>query len=124
VAEVMSAEPYAHARRVFWVVDNGTIHRGQACIDRLTARWPNLVLVHLPTHASWLNQIEIYFSILSRNALTPCHFHSLDELTDRVLGFQAEYSQTATPFDWTFTRHDLHALLDRLDQRGRLAPAA
>ena len=76
VEQVMSAEPYASARRVFWVVDNGTIHRGQKAIDRLAARWPNLVLVHLPVHASWINQIEIYFSILARKALTPCHFHS------------------------------------------------
>jgi hypothetical protein len=124
VEQVMSAEPYASARRVFWVVDNGTIHRGQKAIDRLQGAWPNLVLVHLPRHASWLNQVEIYFSILDRKALTPGHFESLDELSNRVLGFQAEYARTATPFDWTFTRRDLHALLDRLDQRGRLAPAA
>ena len=124
VAEVMSTEPYARARRVFWVVDNGTIHRGQAAIDRLSVQWPNLVLVHLPTHASWLNQIEIYFSILARKALTPCHFQSLDELHERIISFQTEYSTNAIPFDWTFTRTDLHALLDRLDQRGRLAPAA
>lgn len=124
VAEVMATEPYASARRVFWVVDNGTIHRGHKAIDRLQGRWPHLVLVHLPTHASWLNQIEIYFSILARKALTPCHFTSLDQLTERILGFQAEFKKTATPFDWTFTRRDLHALLDRLDQRGRLAPAA
>ncbi len=120
----MSAEPDASARRVFWVVDNGTIHREQAAIDRLQARWANLVLVHLPKHASWLNQIEIYFSILARKALTPCHFESLDQLTERILGFQTEFKKTATPFHWTFTRRDLHALLDRLDQRGRLAPAA
>ena len=77
-----------------------------------------------PCHASWLNPIEIYFSIVSRKALTPCHFASLDELSERVLGFQAEFRKTATPFNWTFTRHDLNVLLDRLDQRGRLAPAA
>ena len=82
------------------------------------------MLVHLPRHASWLNQVEIYFSILDRKALTPCHFDNLDQLSDRVLGFQAEYAKTATPFDWTFTRRDLHALLDRLDHRGRLTPAA
>ena len=111
----MTAEPYASARRVFWVVDNGTIHRGQKAIDRLHGAWPNLVLVHLPRHASWLNQVEIYFSILARKALTPCHFEDLDQLTERVLGFQSEYAKTATPFDWTFTRRDLHALLDRLD---------
>jgi hypothetical protein len=124
VHNVMTTEPYASAQRVFWVVDNGTIHRGQKAIDRLQGAWPKLVLVHLPTHASWLNQIEIYFSILARKALTPSHFNDTDELTDRVLGFQAEFAKTATPFDWTFTRSDLHALLDRLDQRGRLTPAA
>ena len=124
VADVMTTEPYASARRVFWVVDNGTIHRGQKAIDRLQSRWPNLVLVHLPRHASWLNLIEIYFSIVQRKALTPSHFHDIDELAERILAFQAEFRRTATPFNWTFTRQDLNALLDRLDQRGRLAPAA
>ena len=117
VADVMTAEPYASAQRVFWVVDNGTIHRGQKSIDRLQGAWPNLVLVHLPRHASWLNPIEIYFSIVQRKALTPCHFERLDDLAQRILGFQAQFAKTATPFDWTFTRRDLNALLDRLDQR-------
>jgi hypothetical protein len=124
VAEVMTSEPYASAQRVFWVVDNGTIHRGEKAITRLQSAWPSLVLVHLPRHASWLNQIEIYFSILARKALTPAHFADLDELSARVLGFQHEFAKTAQPFDWTFTRRDLHGLLDRLDQRGRLTPAA
>ncbi|HZV73327.1 MAG TPA: IS630 family transposase [Conexibacter sp.] len=124
VEDVMTSESYASAQRVFWVLDNGTIHRGQKAIDRLQGTWPNLVLVHLPTHASWLNQIEIYFSILARKALTPCHFEDIDDLAARVLAFQAEYAKAAAPFDWTFTRHDLHTLLDRLDQRGRLTPAA
>jgi hypothetical protein len=124
VSDVMTTEPYASAQRVFWVVDNGTIHRGQKAIDRLQGAWSNLVLVHLPTHASWLNQIEIYFSILARKALTPSHFADTDQLADWILGFQAQFAQTATPFDWTFTRAGLHALLNRLDQRGRLTPAA
>ena len=124
VADVMTTDPYASAQRVFWIVDNGTIHRGQKAIDRLQGAWPNLVLVHLPTHASWLNQIEIYFSILARKALTPAHFANTDQLAERVLGFQTEYRQAARPFDWTFTRRDLHALLDRLDQRGRLTATA
>ncbi len=100
----MSTEPYASARRVFVVADNGTILRGQKAADRLAARWPNLTLVHTPVHASWLNQIEIYFSILGRKALRPAHFHSLEELKDRVLGFQEHYQQNAKPFEWTFTR--------------------
>jgi hypothetical protein len=124
VNDVMTTEPYASAQRVFWVVDNGTVHRGKPSIDRLQGAWPNLVLVHLPTHASWLNQIEIYFSILTRKALTPASFARTDDVAERILGFQREYRQTAQPFDWTFTREDLHALLDRLDQHGRLAPAA
>lgn len=124
VCEVMSTEPYASAHRVFWVVDNGTIHRGQRAIARLAERWPNLVLVHLPVHASWLNQIEIYFSILARKALTPCHFASLDDLADRVIGFQQHYRENARPFDWTFTRQDLHRLTARLQRDGRLTPAA
>jgi hypothetical protein len=124
VADVMTTEPYASAQRVFWVIDNGTIHRGQKSIDRLQGAWPNLVLVHLPRHASWLNPIEIYFSIVQRKALTPCHFEGLDDLAERILSFQAEFAKTATPFNWTFTRRDLNALLDRLDQRGRLTPAA
>jgi hypothetical protein len=124
VADVMSTEPYASAQRVFWVVDNGTIHRGEKAVRRLQGAWPNLVVVHLPRHASWLNQIEIYFSILARKALTPAHFADVDELAARVLGFQHEFAKSAQPFHWTFTRQDLHALLDRLDQRGRLTPAA
>ena len=124
VEQVMSAEPYASAQRVFWVVDNGTIHRGQEAIERLTGRWPTLVLVHLRVHASWLNQIEIHFSILARQALTPSHFASLEELADRVTGFQEHYQSTARPFNWTFTRDDLHTLIARLDHDGRLTPAA
>jgi hypothetical protein len=99
------------AQRVFWIVDNGSSHCGQASIDRLQGDWPNLILVHLPYHASWLNQIEIYFSILARKALTPTHFRDLAELEQRILGFQGEFEQHAQPFDWRFTRRDLDALL-------------
>ncbi len=60
VRQVMTKQPYASARRVFWIVDNGSDHRGQRSIDRLQRRWRNLILVHLPVHASWLNQVEIY----------------------------------------------------------------
>jgi transposase len=66
VEQVMTTEPYASAKRVFWVVDNGSSHRGQAAIDRLAARFPNAVMVHTPKHASWLNQIEVFFSVVQR----------------------------------------------------------
>ncbi len=117
VKRVMSAEPYASAKRVFWVVDNGSSHAGQASIDRLEGHWRNLVLVHLPVHASWLNQIEIYFSILQRKALTPNDFTDLAALERRILGFQEHWQCVAEPFEWTFTRRDLDVLMSRLEQR-------
>ena len=71
VEQVMTIEPYASARRVFWVVDNGSSHRGQASIDRMAKAWPTATLVHTPVHASWLNQCEIYFSVVQRKVVTP-----------------------------------------------------
>ena len=124
VEQVMTSEPYASAQRVFWIVDNGSSHAGKRSIDRLQGAWPNLVLVHLPVHASWLNQIEIYFSILQRKALTPRHFASLTELDARIMGFQADWQQVAKPIDWRYTRRDLNDLLQRLEQRDHLAQAA
>jgi hypothetical protein len=117
VTQVMSQPPYREARRVFWIVDNGSSHRGAASVRRLQTAFPNLILVHGPIHASWLNQIEIYFSILQRKALTPDDFSSLDEVEDRLLGFQAYYESIASPFDWRFTKDDLAALLRKLGER-------
>jgi hypothetical protein len=84
-------------------------------VRRLQAAYPNLVPVHGPIHASWLNQIEIYFSIVQRKALTPNDFSSLAEVEDRLLGFQHYYESIASPFEWKFTRHDLADLLNKLD---------
>src|SRR3954453_4595887 len=74
VAKVMTCEPYASAARMFWIVDNGSSHAGAASIQRMRTTWPPYELVHLPVHASWLNQIEIVFSILARKALKPADF--------------------------------------------------
>src|SRR5512132_3763134 len=104
VAQVMTVEPYASAERVFWVVDNGSSHRGQASVDRLQGQWANLRLVHLPVHASWLNQIEIYFSVVQRKVVSPNDFTDLAEVERRLVGFQHRYSQAAIPFDWRYTR--------------------
>ena len=120
----MTVEPYCSAERVFWVVDNGSSHRGQASVDRLEGQWANLRLVHLPVHASWLNQIEIYFSVVQRKVLAPNDFTDLAEVEARLLAFQRRYEQTATPFDWHFTRSDLDRLLRRLDNHEQLAQAA
>ncbi len=117
----MSNEPYRSADRVFWVVDNGSSHRGASASDRLAARWPNASLVHLPIHASWLNQVEIYFSVVQRKVLTPTDVASLDDLERRLLTFQDLYSASAHTFDWKFTRDHLAELLKKIDARLRHA---
>jgi transposase len=124
VHQVMRQEPYRSAPRVFWVMDNGSSHRGQRCIDRLQDRWPTLVPVHTPIHASWLNQIEIYFSILQRKALTPNDFSSLKQAKDRILSFQQHYESIARPFQWKFTRRNLTQLLSQLYDRETMPAAA
>jgi hypothetical protein len=125
VRQVMSQEPYRSARRVFWIVDNGSSHRGQRCIKRLQAKWPNLIVVHTPVHASWLNQVEIYFSVVQRKVLTPNDITSLSKLRDRLHRFEQRYEQVAKPFQWKFTRRDLERLLTKLREREEsLRPAA
>jgi hypothetical protein len=113
VDDVMTHQPYATARRVYWVVDNGSSHRGKAAADRLRAAYPNARMIHLPVHASWLNQIEIYFSVVQRKVLTPNDLTDLAEVEARLLAFQDHYEQIATPFEWKFTRADLRRVLDR-----------
>ena len=115
VERVMTTEPYASAAHVYWVVDNGSSHNGQRSIDRMTAAWSNAHLVHLPVHASWLNQIEIVFSIIQRKVVKPADFTDLDELADRLRRFEERYNLTARPFDWRFSSEDLATMLERLD---------
>jgi hypothetical protein len=122
VEQVMTQEPYASASRVFWVVDNGSSHRGQAAIDRLAKRFPNAVMVHTPVHASWLNQVEIFFSIVQRKVVTPNNFTSLDQVEDRLTAFEQRYNATARPFRWKFTPADLEDLLARIERHEQKEP--
>jgi transposase len=131
VTQVMNTEPYASAKRVFWIVDNGSSHRGKKAADRLTAAFPNAVMVHTPVHASWLNQVEIYFSVVQRKVVSPNDFTDLSEAGDRLRSFEDRYNATAQPFQWKFTTSDLDDLLARLDRhtadqhdQSSLAPAA
>jgi hypothetical protein len=101
------------------VVDNGSSHRGQAAIDRLAMRFPNAVMVHTPVHASWLNQVEIYFSVVQRKVVSPNDFTDLAEVEQRLADFEKRYNATAKPFQWKFTRRDLHDLLTRISERER-----
>lgn len=124
VEQVMSTEPYCSASRVFWIMDNGSSHRGEASDERLRKRWKTIVPVHTPVHASWLNQIEIYFSILQRKALTPSDFDSLEELQTRILTFQKYYEKAVKPFQWKFTREDLNKLMAKLNREHLFLNAA
>ena len=114
LTQIMNQAPYKDAKRVFLIIDNASAHRGDSCIQRLQAAWPNIVPVHLPVHASWLNQIEIYFSIIQRKVLTPNHFDCTDAVADRLLRFQSRYEAVAKPFNWKFTRADLTAFMEKL----------
>src|SRR5664279_1793259 len=115
VEQVMTQEPYKSAERVFWVVDNGSSHRGQAAIDRLTEQFKNTIMVHTPVHASWLNQVEIFFSIIQRKVVSPNDFHDLDVVVERLAAFETRYNQAAKPFKWKFTTTALNHFLNRLD---------
>ncbi|MFI1370285.1 transposase [Streptomyces griseochromogenes] len=116
VTQVMSQESHASAKRVFWIVDNGSSHRGQKAAARLTAAFPNAAIVHTPVHASWLNQVEIYFSVVQRKVVSPNDFTNLTEVRDRLRTFEDRYNAAAQPFQWKFTTFDLDDLLARLDR--------
>jgi hypothetical protein len=123
VWQVMTKESYASASRVFWIVDNGSSHRGQKAVQRLERRWPNLILVHLPLHASWLNQIEIYFSIVQHKVLEPNDFDNPARVARTLNAFEQHWNEIAEPFDWTFTRDDLASVLAKIDAHPAAASA-
>jgi transposase len=121
VDQVMSMEPYRWAPRVFWIVDNGSSHQGPKAAERLRRRYPNAILVHTPVHASWVNQVEIFFSIIQRKVLTPAVADSLGELAARILGFEADYRSIPRPVRWLFTRKEFDRRLEELDHVKALA---
>jgi transposase len=114
MGQVMVQEPYRSAPRVFVIVDNGSDHRGQAAIGRLAKAWPNAIMIHTPVHASWLNQIEIFFSIVQKKVISPNDFASTGQLAATLLAFTARYNQTTRPFNWKYTATDLATTLDRI----------
>lgn len=114
VDQVMRKEPYRSARRVFWIVDGGSSHHRSTFPDRLKVAYPYAVAVFPPVHASWLNQVEIYFSVLQRKALTPNDLANLPQARDRLLDFGEEFRRRAKPFAWNFTRENLRRWLQKL----------
>jgi DDE superfamily endonuclease len=123
VEQVMRTQPYRSAGRVFWVVDNGSSHRGQAAINRLRKAYRKAVLVHTPVHASWLNQVEIYFSIIQRKVLTPNDFASLEEVEQRLRLYEDLTNREPRPFDWKFNRAALQTFLTKLEAKRALLPS-
>jgi hypothetical protein len=116
VGEVMARPEYKNAPRVFVIVDNGSDHRGQAAADRLRQAHPNAVMVHTPVHASWLNQIGVFFSVIQKKAVSPNDFPSLEKLSETLFAFVARYNKTARPFSWKYTADDLKDLLHRISE--------
>ena len=98
------------------IANTTTRARGKRSIKRLQGRYKNLILVHTPVHASWVNQAEIYFSITQRKVLQPNNFADLATLEQTLLAFGRRYEEIAQPFEWKFTRKKLNELLKRLDQ--------
>ena len=79
---------------------------------------PNAIMIHTPVHASWLNQMEIFFSIIQKKVISPNDFASPGQLAATLLAFIDRYNQTARPFNWKYTATDL-ATTPRPDQRPR-----
>ncbi|MGH3410014.1 MAG: IS630 family transposase [Streptosporangiaceae bacterium] len=128
---VMARPEYRDAPRVFVIVDNGSGHRGQKAVKRLARAFPNAIMIHTPIHASWLNQVEVFFSIIQKKVLSPGDFASTGQLSETLLAFIARYNRTAKPFNWKYTSDDLAGTLRRISeheqadaQQNSLMPAA
>jgi transposase len=116
LGQVMARPEYRDAPRVFVVVDNGSDHRGKKAAARLRRAHPNAVMIHTPVHASWLNQVEIFFSVIQKKAISPNDFPSLEKLSETLLAFVSRYNRTARPFSWKYTADDLKDLLRRVSE--------
>jgi transposase len=114
IDQIMTQPRYRDAPQVFVIVDNGSDHRGQAAINRLRDRYPNCIMTHTPVHASWLNQAEIFFSIIQRKVITPNDFTNTEHLAEVLQAFITRYNTTATPFTWKYTAADLERHLTRI----------
>lgn len=123
VAQVLSEEPYRSAERLFWIVDNGSSHRGATARQRLRQGDARIILLHTPVHASWLNQVEIYFSIVQRKVLTPNDFANLEAIRLRLALYEELANQSPTPFQWKFDRTKLVTLLAKIEAHRQLLTA-
>jgi len=119
VKQVLAEEPYRSGERLFGIVDNGSSQRGDASKKRLHQVDSRIILVHTPVHASWLNQVEIYFSIIQRKVLTPNDFVDVEAIRLRLAFYEELSNQHPTPLQWKFDRAKLSALLAKIEARQR-----
>jgi hypothetical protein len=85
-------------REIHVVLDNLKTHKPKR--DLWLARHKNVHFHFTPTHASWLNQVEIWFSILARSTLDGANFTSVHQLRQAIDAFIERYNQHAAPFQW------------------------
>jgi DDE superfamily endonuclease len=120
VEQVLAVEPYRSAERLFWVVDNGSSQRGGAAARRLREVDARIVLVHTPIHASWLNQVEIYCSIIQRKVLTPNDLADLEALRLRLALYEELSNRCPTPFAWKVDRVKRIELMAKIETHEKL----
>jgi hypothetical protein len=113
IDQILETPEYRVAKRIFVVVDNGSSHRGATAVERLRKRDSRLILVHTPIHASWLNQVEVYFSLIQRKVLTPNDFPDLEAVRVRLKLYEELTNSRPQPFRWNFTRKKLYEWLKR-----------
>ena len=113
IEQVMSSEPYVHAKRVFWIVDNGSSHRGQKAVERFQAQWPRCGSCNSRStaHGSTRSRSS---SPSSSARCSPRTASPASSRSSTGSTFEHHYNQIAEPFDWTFTRADLQRLIARV----------
>lgn len=116
VKQIMDTEPYKSCKRIFMIADNGSSHRGEAAKKRLRESDSRITLVHTPVHASWLNQVEIYFPVIQRKVLTPNDFENLDAVRQRLALYEELSNRNPKPSDWKFDRKKLSEFIEKLEQ--------
>ena len=93
--EIVASHP---DREIHVVLDNLNTHKPKQ--DRWRSRHPNVHFHYTPTYSSWLNQVECWFSILSRKALRGASFTSPQEVRQAIDDFVTAHNQKAAPFEW------------------------
>jgi putative transposase len=98
------------------VVDNYATHKHPK-VKRWFASHPRWHVHYTPTYASWLNQVEIWFNLITQRAIRRGTFRSVKELTSKIDQFVQHYNRHSRPFIWTATADSILAKIERLCKR-------